>query len=117
MAYNEGLTERLRQALVNTPKVEEKRMFRGATFMINEKMCMSAGDDRYMFRIDPALHDEVVMKEGVTGVIMGGRNYKGYVHVNEDAVPTKKALDYWIKLALDFNARAKASPKKKPVKN
>ena len=116
MAYNEALTERLRQSLADTPNVEEKRMFRGATFMINGKMCMSAGDDRYMFRIDPVLHDEVVQKEGVTTVIMGGRNYKGYVHVLEDVVPTKNDLDYWITLALDFNARAKASPKKKSAK-
>ncbi|HEX5315799.1 MAG TPA: TfoX/Sxy family protein [Candidatus Kapabacteria bacterium] len=113
MAYNEALTKRLRDALAGVPKVEEKRMFRGVTFMINGKMAMSAGDDKFMFRIDPALHDEVVEKEGVNPVIMRGREYKGYVHVHEDAVLGKRELDKWVKLALDFNAKAKASVKKK----
>jgi TfoX/Sxy family transcriptional regulator of competence genes len=120
MAYNEALTMRLREALEEAlsgerpkRKVEEKRMFRGVTFMVNGKMMASAGDDRYMFRIDPELHEQALEREGVTPVIMRGRNYKGYVRVQEDAVSTKKKLAYWIGLALDYNARAKASPKKK----
>ncbi len=112
MAYNEKMTRRLREALAGVPKVEEKRMFRGVTFMVKGKMLASAGDDQYMFRIDPELHDKVVEEEGVTGVVMRGRNYKGYVRVQEDVVKTKRELDYWVQLALDFNKRAKASPKK-----
>ena len=107
------MTVRLRESLAGVQKVEEKRMFRGVTFMVNGKMMASAGDDRFMFRIDPELHGEAVEKEGVTGVVMRGRSYKGYVRVQEDAVATKRELDYWVKLALDFNKRAKASPKKK----
>ena len=44
---------------------------------------------------------------------MGGRQYRGYVYVYEDAIKSKKDFDYWVKLALDFNKTAKASPKKK----
>ncbi|MFI5202076.1 MAG: TfoX/Sxy family protein [Candidatus Kapaibacterium sp.] len=113
MAYNEKMNERVRLSLAGVKKVEEKNMFRGTTFMVNGKMAISTGDDRFMFRIDPALHDEMVEQEGVTGVIMRGRRYKGYVHVQEDVVPTKGELDKWVKLVLDFNKRAKASKKKK----
>jgi TfoX/Sxy family transcriptional regulator of competence genes len=113
MAYNEKMTLRLRESLAGVKKVEEKKMFRGVTFMVNGKMMASAGDDQFMFRIDPELHDQVVEKEGITGVVMRGRNYKGYVRVHEDAVKTKRELDKWVRLALDFNAKAKASPKKK----
>ena len=113
MAYNEPLTQRLREALAGVKKVEEKRMFRGVTFMVNGKMLASAGDDQYMFRIDPDLYNEVVEQEGVTSVIMRGRNYKGFVRVHEDAVKSKRELDKWVKLALDFNKRAKASPRKR----
>jgi hypothetical protein len=35
---------------------------------------------------------------------MKGRGYRGYVHVGADAVKTKRELDHWIKLALDFNS-------------
>ena len=93
--------------------VEEKKMFGGVTFMVNGKMCTSVGYDRFMFRIDPELHDKLVEEEGITGVIMGGRSYKGYVHVSEDVVKTDRELEDWVNLALDFNKRAKPSKKKK----
>ena len=113
MAYNEKLTARIREALGNLPNVEEKRMFRGVTFMVNDKMCITAGDNKIMCRIDPAIHEKAVEGEGVETVKMGGREYKGYVYVNEEVIKTKKELDHWIALALDFNKHAKASKKKK----
>lgn len=109
MAYNEKLTNRLREALAGVSNIEEKRMFSGITFMVNGKMCISAGDDRIMCRIDPAIHEEASKRKGVRTVIMKGREYKGYVYVNEESIKTKKDLEYWIALALDFNKRAKAS--------
>jgi len=115
MAYNEKIADRIREALVHIPKVEEKRMFRGVTFMVNDKMCISVGADRIMCRFDPAMHDEIVEKPGVHAVIMGGREYKGYVHVFEDQIKSKKDLDFWIKLCLDYNPIAKAAPKKKKI--
>ncbi|HEV7622344.1 MAG TPA: TfoX/Sxy family protein [Flavisolibacter sp.] len=113
MAYNEKLTNQLRQALAHLPRVEEKRMFRGISFMVEDKMCISAGDDEIMCRIDPKIHEEVIEKEGVRTVVMKGRPYKGFVYVHKDVLKTKKELDYWVGLALDFNKHAKKSPKKK----
>jgi len=113
MAYNEELTNRVREALAGVPNVEEKRMFRGATFMVNGKMCISAGNQELMCRIDPASHNEAVEKEGCRTVVMRGRDYKGYIYIHEDAIRSKKDFNYWIGSALDFNERAKATPKKK----
>ena|SRR5438876_12360276 len=117
MAYNEKLTNRIREALAGVSNVEEKKMFSGITFMVNGKMCISAGNDRIMCRIDPAVHEEAIKKKGCRTVVMKEREYKGYVYVNEEAIKSKKDLDYWIGLALDFNKRAKASkPRKTPQK-
>ena len=113
MAYNEKLTARIREALAHLPKVEEKRMFRGITFMVNNKMCITAGDNKIMCRIDPAIHEEVIKRKGCETVKMKGREYKGYVYVSEEGIKTKKDLAYWIALALDFNKLAKSSKKKK----
>ena len=113
MAYNEKLTARIREALAHLPKVEEKRMFRGVTFMVNNKMCITAGDNKIMCRIDPAIHEEVIKRKGCETVKMKGREYKGYVYVSEEGIKTKKDLTYWITLALDFNKLAKSSKKKK----
>ncbi len=109
------LTDRVREELAAVPNVEEKRMFRGITFMVNGKMCVSVGDDRLMCRIDPALHDQALEKEGVRTVIMGGRAYRGFVHVDSEVLKTKPDLEYWLGLALAFNGKARASKKKKAV--
>jgi TfoX/Sxy family transcriptional regulator of competence genes len=111
MACNEKLTQRVRTALSDLPKVEEKKMFGGIAFMVNGKMCINISKNRIMFRIDPELHNIVTKKKGCRTVEMGGRKYKGYVYVNENNIKSKKDLDYWIGLALDFNKRAKASRK------
>ena len=112
MPYNEKLATRIREALVELPDVEEKKMFRGLTFMVNGKMCINvSGMERIMCRIDPAIYDTLIEKNGCSEVLMGARTMKGFVYVYEDALKTKKQLDYCIKLALDFNKFAKASKK------
>ena len=113
MAINEKLTNRVREALAHMPKVEEKKMFSGIAFMVNDKMCVTVRDDRIMCRIDPALHDELLEKKDCRTMVMKGREYKGFMLVNEAAIKDKKEFDYWIGLALAFNKKAKSSKKKK----
>ena len=112
MAYNEKLANRIREALAEIANVEEKKMFRGLTFMVNDKMCISVSGDELMCRIDPLRHDTILEKTGCREMIHGGRTMKGFVYVHEDAVKTKKELDFWIKLSLDYNEIAKSSKKK-----
>ena len=113
MAQNEKLAARVRAAVAHLPRVEEKKMFRGTTFMVDGKMCVSVGDDELMCRIDPALHEAAVQKEGCRTMEMKGRVYWGYVYVKESVLKTDKQLAYWMGLALDFNKHAKAAKKKK----
>ncbi len=40
-----------------------------------------------------------------------GRPMRGFVFVNLYRVKTKKDLEYWLNLALDYNKKAKAAPK------
>ncbi len=112
MAYNENLAERIRKALTHLPKIKEKKMFGGLAFMVDDKMCLAAGADRIMCRINPAIHDDATKRKGCRTVIMRGREYKGYVHVDENNIKSKRDFDYWIKLALDYNKIAKASKSK-----
>ena len=113
MTYNERLAERVRMALAHLPDVEEKRMFSGVSFMVNGKMCISAGDHELMFRIDPALPDDALRRGGARTVFMKGRPYRGYVYVAEEEIETEESFDYWVGLVLDFNKKAQASARKK----
>lgn len=107
MATDVGLTNRVRTVLAGVPRVVEKRMFGGTTFMVGGKMCVSARAERIMCRIDPALHDAALKRKGCRTVVMKGRPYRGYVHVDA-AVLKGKQLDYWIGLALDYNKKVGA---------
>lgn len=113
MSYNEKLADRTREIISQTHKnVEEKKMFGGLCFMVNDKMCVGVEKDRLMVRLDPARSDEVMEMEGCKPMDFTGKVMKGYVFVSIDALNTKRKLEYWVKLALEYNKIAKASKKK-----
>jgi TfoX/Sxy family transcriptional regulator of competence genes len=116
MAFNEKLSNRIREALAEQPDVEEKFMFGGICFMVNGKMCVGVSDDEMMCRIDPGKEDEALEKKGARPMDFTGKPMKGYVFVSEDGLRSKKEFDYWIDLCLEFNSVAKASKKKKKHK-
>jgi len=109
---DDALVSRVKAALGRTRHVEEKKMFGGVTFMVRGKMCVSVGRDRIMCRIDPVIHDAALERQGCRTVVMKGRQYRGFVHVEAAAVRSKRDLDYWIGLALDYNTRAKPLSRK-----
>lgn len=115
MAYNEKLANMTRELISLTyKKVEEKAMFGGLCFMVNEKMCVGVEKDRLMVRLDPAKYEEVIEKEGCKPMDFTGKVMKGFVFVDAEVLTTKKKLEYWVKLALEYNKIAKAS--KKPAR-
>lgn len=110
MAYNEKLADRVREIIAMThDNVEEKKMFGGLCFMVNGKMCVGVEKERLMVRLNPALTEEVMEKEGCQPMDFTGKVMNGFVFVDENALTTKKKLSYWLKLALAFNIIAKAS--------
>lgn len=112
MPPDDALLNRVRAALDRGVDIEEKRMFGGITFMVRNRMCVSVGRDRIMCRIDPAIHDSALERKGCRTVVMKGREYRGYVYVDADAVEAQRDLDYWINLSLAYNSNAKL-PKRK----
>jgi len=115
MAYNISLANRIRKFLAThtNKKVEEKKMFRGLTFMVNDKMCVTVSNDNLMCRFEPALQDEVAEKNGFQPMITKGREYKGYCYVSENGYKLKKDFEYWLHLCLTFNDKAKTTKRKK----
>lgn len=111
MPFDERLRARVKASLENVPNVEEKKIFNGAVFMVDGKLCISIRKTQVMFRVDPTIHDELVSRRGCQTMVLGKRRYKGYVLVDADALKTPKELDYWVGLALEFNPRARASRK------
>jgi TfoX/Sxy family transcriptional regulator of competence genes len=114
MAYNEQLANMTREIISATQKnVEEKKMFGGLCFMVNDKMCVGVEQERLMVRLDPAKYDEAMEKEGCSEMNFTGKPMKGYVFVDINVLKTKAQLEYWVNLALDYNKVVKASKKMK----
>lgn len=96
---------------LNQKKIEEKRMFGGLCFMVNGKMCIGVEKDRLMVRLDPSRYDEVMEKDGCRPMDFTGKVMKGFVFVDIRVLNTKRKLEYWINLALEYNKIAKPSKK------
>jgi TfoX/Sxy family transcriptional regulator of competence genes len=104
MAFSETLADRVREIIAVTHcNVEEKKMFGGICFMVNDKMCVGVRPERLMVRFDPAMANEVMEREGYMPMDFTNKVMKGFAYVAIEALGTKKKLEYWIKLALDYN--------------
>ena len=114
MAVNEQLADRVRIIISEThDHVEEKRMFGALCFMVDGKMCVGIQQDNIMVRLAPERQEEFLEKEGCQPMDMGGKVMKSFYFVDEAVLGTKKKLNYWVQLALEYNKVAKASKKRK----
>ena len=91
MAYNEKLADRVREMITLTHRItEEKKMFGGLCFMVNDKMCVGVEKERLMVRLDPERTEEVMEKEGCKPMDFTGKIMKGYVFVDAGVLNTKR---------------------------
>ena len=83
--------------------IHEKKMFGGLAFMVKGKMCVAiSGRDgcEVMLRIGKAAHEQALQHEGVRTTVMKGREYRGYIDLDETALPQ---LEHWVVQALAHN--------------
>lgn len=113
MAYDDHLAKRVREYLAGLTgiEVEEKTMFGGLAFLVNDKMCVNVTEEGLMCRFDPELTEELSERKGFSPMIMKGSVLKGYCNVDPDGCKQKKDLAFWIDCCLDFNEKAKSSRK------
>jgi TfoX/Sxy family transcriptional regulator of competence genes len=115
MAYDEELADRVRRMFdERIVAFEEKRMMGGLCFMVDGKMCVGVEKERLMVRLDPAMYDDALGRNGCEPMDFTGRPMRGFVFVNAEGTATTRDLASWLNLALEFNPRA-ASSKKKPI--
>lgn len=114
MTDQDHLLERIRAILI--PKklqLEEKKMFGGICFMVDDKMLMGTYKGGIMARVDPIEVDELLTREGATQMIHGGKPMTGYLMLDPEAYDLDTDLEFWVKKCLEFNPKAKSSKKRK----
>lgn len=114
MAYDQWLYERVKNVLTEKRVgFEERRMFGGICFMVDEKMCLGVNNERLMIRLHPDIYEQVLQEPGCRAMDFTGRPMKGFVYVENEGIESDELLGRWIQRGLDFNPLAKASKKKK----
>jgi len=109
MAYDEQLARRIREALAGVKQLDEKPLVGGLTFMVNDKMCVGIFKNELMCRIDPAVREMALERNGCREMAFKGKTLKSVVLVGAEGFRTHRDFIYWIQLALDYNSRAKSS--------
>ena len=89
MAYNEFLGERIATSLRKMGVVKES----------------------LMARIDPDMYETALGRKGCKPMDFTGRPMKGFVFVEPEGIDLEEELEYWIKLALELNPKAKSNKK------
>jgi TfoX/Sxy family transcriptional regulator of competence genes len=97
MAYDEDLTNRIRELLGAERAVEEKRMFGGLAFLINGNMSVAvSGQGGLLVRVPPEDTDKLLKRAHVNPMVMAGREARGWLRVDADGVQTKRQLQSWV---------------------
>ena len=106
MAYNEQRTEIVRALLGATPNITERKMFGSIGFLVNGKLCIGVGDHDdhvMMVRVGNDAYTAAIKTPGAHPAIMRGREMKGYVFLDEDAVREETQIKRWVEMALAYN--------------
>src|SRR5215470_12287708 len=111
MAYDHELADRIRELIAGEEGVTEQRMFGGLAFLIDGNMSVAAsGQGGLLVRVDPAETDALVDDERVRPMVMRGREMRGWLHVDTEAVGGERQLEQWVARGVTY---ARSLPAKK----
>lgn len=114
------LAERIRSLLGDDPRVTEKNMFGGLTFLLNGHILVGTKKDgRILLSVGKENNDAALARPGATQMVHNNRNMTGFVWVEPDAIEDDDALADWVKAAYGWVSRMpddKPKAKKAPVK-
>ena len=102
MAYDEALTERVRDALASRAALTERKMFGGIAFMIGGNMAVGVIEDELMVRLDRDDAERALAEEHVRPMDFTGRPTKGMVFVGPEAIGTDEDLGEWVDAGAGF---------------
>lgn len=102
MAYDEGLVERVREALAGLPAFYEKKMFGGVGFMLQGNIACGVFKHELMVRVGSERHAEALKKPHVRLFDMVGKPMKGWVVVGEGGFASDQDLQNRVGLGAQY---------------
>ena len=102
MAYDEGLADRVRDALHAQRGITEKEMFGGIAFMQRGYMFVGIAGDALMARVGPQGYEEALARPHVRVMDFTGKPMKGYVFVDPPGIDDDADLAEWVERCRRF---------------
>ena len=95
------LCDRIRVILEGDPRITEKRMFGGLTFLLNGHILVGVKNDgRILIKVGKeADNDAALARPGASQMMHGGKAMRGFVWVDPDAIEDDDELREWIALS------------------
>ena len=95
-----AIADRLRNLLDGDPRITEKKMFGGITFLMNGHMLISASrKGGVLVHVGKDDNDEALSRPGATQMVHGDRVMRGFIWVDADETEDDDTLRDWIALA------------------
>ncbi len=102
MAYDEALADRIRSYFQTRCDADERKMFGGLCFMVEDHMCCGIVADALMARVGPERYEACLEQPGAREMDFTGRPMKGMVYVETDAIREDESLARWIDICREF---------------
>jgi TfoX/Sxy family transcriptional regulator of competence genes len=102
MAYDEGVAQRVREALADESGVLEKKMFGGIAFMLRGNMCCGVVGEELMLRVGPDGYEQALAKPHARPMDFTGRPMRGMLYVASEGFESDRDLSKWLARATAF---------------
>ena len=105
VAYDIHLADRVRSILERTCKFDEKRMFGGLAFMVNNHMCCGVLKTDLVLRLTPEEVAASLHKPHTRPMDFTGKPMKSMIYVSPIGTDSDQALTGWIESAVTVAQR------------
>ncbi|MGD2040408.1 MAG: TfoX/Sxy family protein [Anaerolineae bacterium] len=104
MAYDEGLAQRVREALGDLPGLVEKKMFGGVGYLVQGNMACGVNQDDLIVRVGPEAYEDALVEPHTRVFDMTGRPMRGWIVVTPEGYGSDADLDEWVQRGVRFAA-------------
>ena len=102
MAYDEGLAQRIYEALEDRSGLDERKMFGGVGYLLNGNMACGVNKDDLIVRVGPHRYEKALAQPHTRVFDMTGRAMKGRGVIEPLGYESDEDLMSWLRQGVDF---------------
>jgi len=104
MAYDQNLAQRIRNAVIHLPGLDEKKMFGGIGFLLHGNMACGVHGNNLIVRVGAEHYSQALAQPHARPFDLTGRPMQGWVMVAPAGVVSDSDLQAWLDQGVAFAA-------------